>query len=326
MNKRALKYAIIATITAGVSFPLLKQATTAAQSPPAQVPTINLTPPAAPATQPAVDPAKVVVSAGDFKITAGDFNAFLADLDPATQSQVVSRPDGKRKLAEEMIKLRILSDEAKKQKVDQTPRVQIAYEEVLANALLTKMATDTAEDEKFFNEHKDYFDEIKARHILIAVTGSGVPGAKYTDAQAKAKADEIKKRLDKGEDFAAIARAESDDKASGVQGGNLGSVTRGAMVPPFEEAAFALKKGQTSDPVKTQFGYHIIQVLDRTPGTYEDAKQRIPMRRLDMLVEEMKKASKPQLDEGFFGADPSAQAAPAASVAQPASANVPAVK
>jgi parvulin-like peptidyl-prolyl isomerase len=326
-----MRYVLVAAATAATTLPLIAQvknshaqAQNAATAAAATTPAASAPAAVQPATQPAVDPEKVVITVGDNKITAGDFNVFLSDLDPNTQQQVLSRPDGKRKLAEEMVKLKLLSTEAKRRKLDEAPRTRIVYEQVLANALLTSLAEQKGADEKFFNDHKDYFDELKARHILIATEGSGVPGANLTDAQAKAKAEQIKQRLDKGEDFAALAKADSDDKASGAQGGNLGQVSRGMMVPQFEDAAFALQKGQVSQPVKTQFGYHIIQVLDRTPVTFEQARQRVPVRRLDVMVDDLKKSANPHIDEGFFGPEGSgakAQAAPATGDANAQTAN-----
>ena len=150
--------------------------------------------------------------------------------------------------------------------------------------------------------------------------GSPVPGAHLTDAQAKAKAEGIKKRLDKGEDFAAIARTESDDAGSGKMGGDLGAVSRGMMVAPFEEAVFSLKKMEISQPVKTQFGYHIIQVMDRNAVTFDQARPAVAQRRLDVLIDQLKDAAKPQLDDSFFSGGataPKAQATPG----QPATAS-----
>ena len=88
----------------------------------------------------------------------------------------------------------------------------------------------------------------------------------------------LKKRLDKGEDFASIARTESDDKGSAPTGGNLGMMSHGQMVPPFEQAAYALKDNEISVPVTTQFGYHIIQVLSRTTPQYDQVSERVPRR------------------------------------------------
>ena len=292
MNKRLVRVLLTASVTAALSIPLIAQ--TQNNSAP------SATPPAA--TSPAGDPNKVVITVGDSKITAAEFDAFMADLDPSQQKQILSQPDGKKRLAEEVVKLKLLAAEARKRKLDELPRTKIIYEQLLANALTTDLAEQKAGDEKYFNEHRSDFDELKARHILIATVGSPVPNAKLNDEQAKAKADDIKKRLDKGEDFAVLAKANSDDTQSGLQGGSLGTMTRGMMVAPFEQVAFSLKKGEISQPVKTQFGWHIIQVTDRTPGTLEQSKQLILQRRLDELVNQLKAQAKPEIDESFFAA------------------------
>lgn len=103
--------------------------------------------------------------------------------------------------------------------------------------------------------------EIKARHILVA-----------TEEEAKA----IKERLAKGDDFAKLAAAESKDK--NAEGGSLGFFTRGQMLKPFEDAAFALEVGEVSDPVQTNFGWHIIEVEDKRdqklPG-FDEVKEAI---------------------------------------------------
>lgn len=95
---------------------------------------------------------------------------------------------------------------------------------------------------------KEYVVEVRARHILVESEG---------DAQA------LLERLKKGEDFAALAKAESIDPGSATKGGDLGFFKRGAMVKEFDTVAFSLKPGDTSEPVKTQFGYHIIQVTEQ---------------------------------------------------------------
>ena len=98
---------------------------------------------------------------------------------------------------------------------------------------------------KVIGERKIMADKIKCSHILVK---------KHIEAIA------ILERLNKGESFANLARELSIDKGSGKHGGDLGLFGRGAMVKPFEEAAFKLKKGEiTSEPVKTEFGYHIIK-------------------------------------------------------------------
>ncbi|REE94361.1 foldase protein PrsA [Paenibacillus taihuensis] len=109
----------------------------------------------------------------------------------------------------------------------------------------------TADDiKKYFDENKATFNEpeqVKASHILVAT---------------KEEADAIEKQLKDGGDFAAIAKEKSTDPGSKDAGGDLGYFSADKMDPDFAKAAFALKVGQTSEPVKTQFGYHIIKVFD----------------------------------------------------------------
>ena len=109
---------------------------------------------------------------------------------------------------------------------------------------------------------KDYQvpEEVKVRHILIKVDAGADP---KVDAAAKQKAEDLLKQIKGGADFAALAKANSDDPGSKEQGGELGMIQRGVTVPAFEKAAFGLEPGQISDLVKTQFGYHIIKVEEK---------------------------------------------------------------
>jgi peptidyl-prolyl cis-trans isomerase C len=117
-------------------------------------------------------------------------------------------------------------------------------------------------------------EQIQASHILIKVD----PGAKEADkAKARAKLEEIRKKLKKGGDFAALA-SESSECPSKARGGDLGYFGRGQMVKPFEDAAFSLKKGEVSDIVETGFGYHLIKVIDKKPETiiaYNDIQEKL---------------------------------------------------
>jgi peptidyl-prolyl cis-trans isomerase D len=126
--------------------------------------------------------------------------------------------------------------------------------------------------EQYYQQHqKDYQvpDEVKVRHILIKVAPNA--DAK-TDAAARQKAEDLLKQIKGGADFAQLAKANSDDPGSKEQGGELGMIQRGVTVPAFETAAFGLQPGQYSDVIKTQFGYHILQV---------EAKQTAHLKPLD---------------------------------------------
>jgi len=106
-------------------------------------------------------------------------------------------------------------------------------------------------------------EQVRARHILISVAAD----ASEADKQiALAEAVSVTQRLRAGDDFAELALQVSDDTGSAQQGGDLGFFARGQMVTEFEDAAFSLPIGEISDPVLSQFGYHIIEVLETQPG------------------------------------------------------------
>ena len=118
-----------------------------------------------------------------------------------------------------------------------------------------------ADVQAYYNQHASEYqvpEQSRSRHILIKTSG----GAAKSDAEAKAKADDLLKQIKAGGDFAALAKANSEDPGSGAQGGELGFARRGTMVPEFDTAIFTQKIGDTTI-VKSQFGYHIIQVEER---------------------------------------------------------------
>ncbi|MDP2504265.1 SurA N-terminal domain-containing protein [Oceanobacter sp. 3_MG-2023] len=122
-------------------------------------------------------------------------------------------------------------------------------------------AEEVSEDE-IKAAYDDYLNELSAkeqrssRHILVEVSDE------RSSEEALAKANELKAELDAGADFAELAQTSSDDIASGSSGGDLGYISHGTFVPEFETALFAMQQGDISEPVKTEFGYHIIQLLD----------------------------------------------------------------
>jgi peptidyl-prolyl cis-trans isomerase D len=120
-----------------------------------------------------------------------------------------------------------------------------------------------ADLQAYYAAHQEDYkvkDRVKARHILIAVK----PGADAaTDKAAKDKAEDILKKIKAGGDFAALAKENSDDPGSKAQGGELGFLAPGQTVPEFDKTAFSLQPGQTSGVIKTQFGYHILQVEEK---------------------------------------------------------------
>jgi len=140
----------------------------------------------------------------------------------------------------------------------------IEYVEVALADLATGYTPDEEALRKAYEIDPTRFrsaEERRARHILIAVDAS------RTDAAAKTLADEVADKLAKGGDFAALAAQYSSDSGSASRGGDLGFAAQGNYVEPFEKALFGLKPGETSVPVKTEFGYHIIRLDELRPGT-----------------------------------------------------------
>jgi peptidyl-prolyl cis-trans isomerase C len=317
LNKKLIVVGAMSAAALAMAIPLVTHTgnVRAADAPPTSTP---------PATQPGdnvttiapptVDPNLVVASAGDVKVTAGEVNTALAAAsatgDPRQAARLAAEPDhGRKEIADELVTVKLLANAARKEKLQDDPGFKIREDQLLAQSLVQKIAEQKGADEKYFNDHKDYFDQVKIRHILIATVGSPVPDATLTDTQAKAKADDIKSKLDKGADFGKLATEESDDKQSALSGGELGLVSRGMMVQPFEDAAFGLKKNEISGPVKTQFGYHIIQLEDRVSPTFSDVQQQVAQRRVRAMIDQLSKSSPTTYNPAFITVAPTSQPA-----------------
>jgi peptidyl-prolyl cis-trans isomerase SurA len=110
----------------------------------------------------------------------------------------------------------------------------------------------------------------------------------FSDEDAKQKLQHLRQRMEDGDDFSTLAKAHSDDKASALKGGELGWVNPGVLVPAFEEAMTNLSPGEISQPVQTQFGWHLIQVLDRTDkdNTQEHRKEQARQQLRQQKIEE----------------------------------------
>lgn len=138
-------------------------------------------------------------------------------------------------------------------------------------------ATDE-EAKAFYEGNTEQFQQpetVRASHILIAVpTGAD----EKVLAEKKKVAEDAKARVDKGEDFAKVATELSEDPGSKETGGDLNFFAKDRMVPEFAEAAFAMKKGDVSEPVKSQFGFHVIKVTDKKEAgkaTFDESKVQI---------------------------------------------------
>lgn len=205
----------------------------------------------------------VVATVGSSTITQEDVNREVKGL-PQQIRGMFAGQEGIERFVEELVKKELLFQEGKKKGLDSDvaylKRVEDFKKITLVRTLLEKEIEEKAKvndkDVKdYYETHKNEFvanNQIKASHILVK-----------TEEEANKIAEELKK----GGNFSKLAKEKSLDSGSAKNGGDLGTFSRGQMVPEFEAVAFNLKKGEISNPVKTQYGYHIIKVTDRKEGT-----------------------------------------------------------
>jgi parvulin-like peptidyl-prolyl isomerase len=259
-----------------------------------------------------------------------DFDEFVQG-NPRLQQQAqgAQRDEIKKQYGE----FKLLAERARKEKIDQEDltRLQVLFDrsQALAGAYMNelqknsdKLVTD-GDIEQYFNDHPSDFDEVRVRHILISTEPKAAgdeEGDKgkdkdkdkkdaprpLTKEEAKQKAQAILDRVRKGEDFAKLARENSDDPGSKEKGGEYDFFGKGRMVPEFEETAFKLNPGQISDLVETQFGFHIIQLEERRsatsasdPKVRQQITEKLKQEKLEARIEEITAASTVEVAENF---------------------------
>jgi len=226
---------------------------------------------------------KPVAKVGDVVITATELDQALVDM----QSQFANFPEAQRRARalDSLIDIKVLAARAEKEGLQNDPalklRLQLLRNRALHNDYFQKKVQPGITDDAIKARYEQEIEktepekEVNARHILVK-----------TEDEAKA----LIKELEDGADFVELAKSKSTGP-SGPNGGDLGYFGKGRMVPEFEQAAFKLEKGAyTQEPVKTQFGFHIIKVedkRDRPFPTLEESKERL---RQLMLTEAYAKA------------------------------------
>lgn len=205
---------------------------------------------------PGVSAAADVASVNGTPITTDELKARMSDFPDEVQERF-GTTEGRRELLDAMITQAVLLQESLRLGLDKDKDVVAKLDEarnnILVNALIEKLIADKINPktmEAYYTQHPDDFREVRASHILVK-----------TEAEAK----DIAKQLKKGTDFGELAKKNSIDKGSAENGGDLGLFAKERMVKPFADKAFAMKPGEVSDPVKSQFGYHIIKLTEIRP-------------------------------------------------------------
>ncbi len=264
---------------------------------------------------------KVLVNMDGDTITLQEFNQEL-DKIPANMKMLVVSQSGKRQFLDRYIVKKLLLKEAKKENIEKEKdfedrlseiREQLLIESLLKKKLATNLNVSEDEIKKYYETNKDKFKkgpEVDTRQILVK-----------TEKEAK----EIRARLEKGEDFTELAKRYSIDPSAKGTGGEIGYHGKGTLLPEYEAVAFKMTKvGQISQPVKSQLGYHIIQLQGTKPASetpYEEVKefirQRIGQERqnevLEKYVTDLKTKAKIAVNEDLIkGEGKKDEAAPAA--------------
>ena len=263
----------------------------------------------------AVGNEKVVMRVNGEAVSEREFDAIVRSA-PEQMRTYYATEGGRRALAEEIVRLKTLEQEAKRLGADRDNDVRSQLDMARANILATyavrnivKTPTD-AELRAEYEKSKDNFSATSLSHILIAYKGGAVPpkagGEPPSAAEAMAKAKRLVERIRGGANFGATAAVESDDTESAQRGGDLGFVSPDQLPPELGNAVMKLKPNEVSDPLQTRFGIQILKISNRLPQPYDRVKgplqQKVQQEKLQAVLDRLQKSAKVELDPDFFGA------------------------
>jgi peptidyl-prolyl cis-trans isomerase C len=253
------------------------------------------------------------------EITLSEFELRWSQLPEYTRKKYVGA-EGRKRFLDELIDREILLQEARRRGIDRErtllERLERFKERSLLDVLMreeidSRVTVTTEEIKAYFDSNRDTFstpDELRAAHILV---------------RTEAEAADIRKRLAHGEDFAGLAKKTSLDVSTKNRGGDLGLIKKGQTVPEFERVLLTLKKGDISEPVPTQFGYHLIKLYERTSGpplSFEEAKDQAKeqlliekkQKRFNELVSTLRSQAKLRVSDAPLSTPDTSAASPAA--------------
>jgi parvulin-like peptidyl-prolyl isomerase len=250
---------------------------------------------------------KVVMHVNGEPVTESEFHTFMQQA-PAEQRPFLGSAEGKRMLADEMVKLKTLEQEGRRLGVADQPDVRSQLDsleaQIVAGRTLEKLVREEVEKNIQAEFAKEKANAKTLRHILVAYQGSAVPpraGQPLSVEQARQKAASLVARIRGGQDFATVAAKESDDQQTAMRGGVLGAARPDQLPPEIAAVVNNLKPGQISDPVQTQFGIHIFNVEE---PRFEEMRamltERMQRKAVEDTVARLQKGAKVELDPTFF--------------------------
>lgn len=233
---------------------------------------------------------KLVAKVNGKEISREDVLKFLNDMGPQMAMQFQS-PEGIKRVVEEMVNQELLFSDAKEVGMESEPQfqeiLQATKDNLLKGYAFNKIIEDIVvnedELESFFNTNKNMFSQqesVNASHILV---------------EDKDKADLVLAKIDNGMSFEDAAK-EYSSCPSKEAGGSLGEFGRGQMVPEFEKAAFSMEEGTISEPIKTEFGYHIIKLDKKSEGNEVEFEEVKPEVERQLLIKKQEDKYKSKID------------------------------
>ena len=275
-----------------------------------------------------------------------DFDDFLQS-NPRFQQQ--AQGPQREELKKQFGEFKVIAERARKEGLDRDDVVRLQMlldrSQALAGAYLSELQKNAdklvsdADVDQYYKEHPSDFDEVRVRHILISTQPKEEPEEDadtdkkdkkpaekpkaLTKEEARKKAQDLLARVRKGEDFAKLAKENSDDPGSKDKGGEYDFFGHGRMVPEFEKAAFALKPGEISDLVETQFGFHIIKLEERRAAAsasdqkvHQQIIEKLKQEKLEAKIDELTAHSDVVVPENFDTTPKAASQPPAAATSQ----------
>ncbi|HEV7921121.1 MAG TPA: peptidylprolyl isomerase [Thermoanaerobaculia bacterium] len=251
---------------------------------------------------------RVIMRVNGRPVTEREFRMLQSEA-PEQQRAFLDTPKGKLAMAQQLIRLKALAQEGERLGASKDPelssRIRFGLESAAAQYAVQKLAGEPSEQTLRAAYEKEKGSGVVLSHIAIAYAGGAIPprngGQPLTVDQAIQKAQAVVAQLRGGRDFAAVAKAQSDDPQSGANGGVLGPLQPGSLPPQLEQAVASLRPGEVSDPVRSQYAVHIFRI-GAIP--YETVRpqlvQKLRQEEMARKVEEIQKKAKVELDPVFF--------------------------
>lgn len=255
-----------------------------------------------------------VLRIGQETYDAARFDALAQALQPP-QRVAYSANDLPREVVDDYATSHLLAAQGRQHHLDRDPvvaaRIRVQSDLILADAerrrIMAATPTDLARVRGYFDAHQGDFDEYHLRHILVAVPPHHASrnGVARSDAQALARAGELRQQLRQGADFSKLAAQVSDDETTAQEGGALSAMFGRYLADEFAPTVRALAPGDVSEPVKSQAGYHLIELEQRRVASFEAIRPVIEAQlrseAIDETVARLKRQQPVQLDRSAPG-------------------------